>query len=208
MFVHESEEHTLPDGKRVKAGGRREWEVCVFGGEGRDKSERQRVVRERGAGGMDECTAQRVSVCACEREREREMVKRYRGTVEVIISQSVAQMCVLASQSVTLPHSGLRAKNQERYGEGGPQERVPSPEVCLSGLRLTSCQYLHLECSQGGHCCSNSQQPSPWQRALLQCFPQQLWSRSMEEGGGGVGKVRAAAWGPLSNKLASRSERL
>lgn len=56
--------------------------------------------------------------------------------------------------------------------------------VCfLSGmlkLWLTSCQYLQLECSQGGHCCSNSQQPSPWQRALQQRLPQQLWSRSME----------------------------
>lgn len=40
---------------------------CGIGGEerGRDKRERQRVVgKKEGGGGMDECTAQRVSVCA------------------------------------------------------------------------------------------------------------------------------------------------
>lgn len=50
----------------------------------------------------------------------------------------------------------------------------------VSRLRLTSCQHLQLERSQGGHCCSNSRQPSPWQRALQQRLPQQLWSRSLE----------------------------
>lgn len=44
---------------------KRGWEVWDGGEErGRDKRERQRVVGERGVGGMDECTAQRVSVSA------------------------------------------------------------------------------------------------------------------------------------------------
>lgn len=45
---------------------------------------------------------------------------------------------------------------------------------------------LQLERSQHGHCCSNSQQPSPWQRMLPQRLPRQLCSRGVE--GEGVRK--------------------
>lgn len=56
-------------------------------------------------------------------------------------------------------------------------------------------EYLQLQRSQGGHCCSNSQQPSPWQRVLRQRLPQQLCSRSVE---GEVRKSGLQRRGPRS----------
>lgn len=142
---------------------------------------------------MDECTAQHL----WEKERwEREEGRQRDGRVSYPLSGSRnflehAQICVclcarlIVSESVALLRleakslSGTVVCSVSTYFE----QHVCGCVSFLSGtlrLWLTSCQYLQLECSQGGHCCSNSQQPSPWQRELQQCLPQQLWSRIME----------------------------
>lgn len=68
-----------------------------------------------------------------------------------------------------------------------------------------SCQYLQLECSQGGHCCSNSQPAFSLATGAAAASP----TATVEQEYGGRRRsqeVRAAAQRPLSNTLASRSE--
>lgn len=161
------------------------------GGEerGRDKRERQRVVGRRGRGAkMDECTAHRVFV------KERRDTEGQRGSLSrshhfperarTSVCVTVRRCACVRARCLPAQARGQRTGEEQRCDAGVRRVRArPLSEVRL--LRLTSCHYLQLERSQGGHCCSNSQQPSPWQRALLlQRLPQQLWSRSTQERGG------------------------